>query len=50
MSLYLECLAGALTPFNVLIAFVGTMAGIIFWRAARIHPVDGYCNLNPFYL
>lgn len=48
MSLYLECLAGALTPFNVLIAFVGTMAGIIFGALPGFTPSMGIAILIPF--
>lgn len=48
MSLYLECLAAALTPINVVIAFIGTMAGIIFGALPGFTPSMGIAILIPF--
>ena len=48
IQLYLECLSDAVTPYHILIAFIGTLAGIIFGALPGFTPSMGIAILIPF--
>ncbi len=48
IQLYLECLSNAVTPYHILIAFIGTLAGIIFGALPGFTPSMGIAILIPF--